>query len=83
MDGIEAAEVFRHEFQIPVVFVTAHADPETVRRALAAEPFGYVLKPIVIESLRTTIEIALRRHEVERRLRETNRQTAAAGIRFP
>lgn len=71
MDGIRAAEVFQEELQTPVVFVTAHADRETLRRALAAEPFGYVLKPIAIDHLRSTIEIALHRYEMERRLRES------------
>ncbi|MBV9746124.1 MAG: response regulator [Acidobacteriia bacterium] len=82
MDGIEAAEILQHEIQIPIVFVTAHADADTVRRALAAEPFGFVLKPIVIEALRATIEIALRRSDVERRL-SGSPQLVAAGTRLP
>ncbi|MBV8729490.1 MAG: response regulator, partial [Acidobacteriia bacterium] len=82
MDGIEAAEILQHELQIPIVFVTAHADANTVRRALAAEPFGFVLKPIVIEALRATIEIALRRSQVERRLADSP-DLVAAGTRFP
>jgi PAS domain S-box-containing protein len=71
IDGIEAAEVLQEELETPVVFVTAHAHKETFGRALATEPFGYVLKPIAIDSLHKTIEIALHRHEMERRLRES------------
>jgi CheY-like chemotaxis protein len=38
MDGIEAAQVIRERWGLPIIFLTAHADPETVRRAQAAGP---------------------------------------------
>ena len=40
LDGIEAAEQIRNRCQIPVVFLTAYADEETLRRATLTEPFG-------------------------------------------
>ena len=43
VDGIEAAQQIREYCLIPVVFLTAYADDETVRRASLAEPFGYLL----------------------------------------
>src|ERR1700712_4172524 len=45
MDGIEAAEQVRSRWDTPVVFLTAHTDNNTLRRARVAEPFGYVIKP--------------------------------------
>ena len=45
MDGIEAAAEIRERFDIPVVFLTAHADEATVGRSSSAAPYGYVLKP--------------------------------------
>jgi CheY-like chemotaxis protein len=41
MDGIEAARHVREQFDIPVVFLTAYADDETLRRARTTQPFGH------------------------------------------
>lgn len=65
IDGIEAAGEIRKKFDIPVVYLTAYADQKTVERATATEPFGYLIKPFEEKELHTTIEIALRRHQVE------------------
>ena len=45
MDGIEAGAAIRDRFDVPVVFLTAHADEATVERSSSAAPYGYVLKP--------------------------------------
>lgn len=45
MDGIEAADKIRSQFNIPVVFITAYAGMDVVKRAKIAEPFGYIIKP--------------------------------------
>src|ERR1019366_9693978 len=70
MDGIEAAESIRRLYDIPVVYLTAHADRDTLERAKAAAPFGYLTKPLGWSVLVTTIEIAIAKHHVERQLRE-------------
>ena len=61
-DGIEAATKIRSELSIPVVFLTAHTDLETLHRAQFADPFGYMSKPIVRANLANAIETALQRH---------------------
>jgi len=70
VDGIETAAVLRERFAVPVVYLTAYADAPTVERAKATEPLGYVLKPLRPNELRSTVELALYRHEMETRLRE-------------
>ena len=59
MDGIEAAEVIRNRFGIPVIFSTAYLDEGRIERAKITMPFGYVLKPIQERDLKVTIEMAL------------------------
>jgi 1,2-diacylglycerol 3-beta-glucosyltransferase len=65
MDGVEAAAQIRARFDIPVVYLTAHADDKTLRRAQDTEPFGYILKPFDEKQLHTTVEMALYRHKAE------------------
>jgi chemotaxis protein methyltransferase CheR len=76
IDGIAAAEAIRQEFQVPVVFLTAHADKATIQRAKQAEAFGYILKPFDDREMHTQIEMALYKHAAERRLREIQARLA-------
>ena len=69
-DGIQAAERIRERYHLPVVFLTAHADRQTLDRAKKTGAFGYLVKPIAHASLNTAIEIALYKHRMERQLEE-------------
>ena len=71
MDGIAVADQIRARFNIPVVYLTAYVDQRLLRRAKIAEPFGYVLKPFAERRLHLNIEIALYRHEMERKFKES------------
>lgn len=70
VDGIEAAARIRRNFQIPVVYLTAYTDDETLNRAKLTEPFGYILKPFETRDLCTIIEVALYKHQIEQQMRE-------------
>jgi len=69
VDGIEAADQIRRRFHVPVMFVTAQVDHETLDRARIAEPFGYVTKPFHGVNFRAQIEMALWKHKMEQKLR--------------
>src|SRR5438552_9547370 len=62
MDGTETARVLRERFNIPVIYLTAHADNDTLKRAKVAEPLGYITKPFQEGELHASIEIALHKH---------------------
>jgi PAS domain S-box-containing protein len=70
-DGIDAAARIRAEFRIPVIFLTAYADEETLRRASLAEPHGYLVKPFEDSQLRTAIELALYKQEAAQKIRDS------------
>lgn len=70
MNGIEAAEEIFARFQIPIVYLTAYSDENTLNKAKTTQPFGYVLKPFDETQLITTIEIALNRYRTEIFMRE-------------
>ena len=76
MDGVKAAEHIRDRFDIPVVYLTAYSDDTTLQRAKITEPYGYILKPFQERELYTTIEMALYKHKIERKLKENERWVA-------
>ena len=69
MDGIEAASKLRRDHHLPIIYLTAYADGETIQRAKQTEPHGYILKPFEEREIQTAIEIALYRGEMEEKLR--------------
>jgi two-component system, cell cycle sensor histidine kinase and response regulator CckA len=77
MDGIEAARRIRDRHQIPIIFLTAYANDETVYRASLTEPFGYLLKPFEVPQMRAVIQMALYKHAADARIRMTERRYEA------
>jgi len=77
-DGIVAAREIHERLDIPVVFLTAYADPGTIRRAKTAQPLGLLPKPFGLRELQTTIEMALHKHSVDGQLRRRERWLDAA-----
>jgi diguanylate cyclase (GGDEF)-like protein/PAS domain S-box-containing protein len=71
MDGIATAEAIHAQWEIPIIFLTACVDENTLQRAKVTEPFGYLIKPFEERELHSHIEIALYRHRMERRLRDS------------
>jgi PAS domain S-box-containing protein len=78
MDGIQAAEIIRDRFNVPVVYLTAYADEETILRAKKTTPFGYLVKPFNERELRATIEVAFYTHQMERALADERAKRHAA-----
>lgn len=65
IDGVETAERIHADRRIPVVYLTAYSDEETIRRATSGGAYGYVMKPFDERELRAALEIALHKHEAE------------------
>ncbi|MBU6428607.1 MAG: response regulator, partial [Cyanobacteria bacterium REEB65] len=74
MDGIAAADAIRNEFDLPVIFLTAYSDKQTLERAKATEPYGYVVKPFDPHELQIAIEVAAVRHASHMRIRAAERR---------
>lgn len=78
MDGAEAALRIGQAHDAPVVFLTAYSDEGTMRRALSAAPFGYLIKPFEDRELKGVIELALAKHKVEQDLKRARRAAEEA-----
>ncbi|MDK2892398.1 response regulator [Methanohalophilus sp.] len=77
MDGVEAARYILQNYDIPLIYITAYADDNIMRRAKLTEPFGYILKPFEETELRTNIEIALYKHKMEQKLKASQKWMVA------
>jgi two-component system, LytTR family, response regulator LytT len=64
-DGLEIGELFRNEFKIPFMYVTAHADMEMTQRILKTKPDGYITKPIRMNELMVNLGMVVQRFEKE------------------
>ena len=69
-DGIIVGKKILHDYQLPVVFVTAYADRETISRAREAFPYGYIVKPWQEGELLAVLETALYKYLADKRFQE-------------
>ena len=77
MDGTETARALRERFNLPVVYLTAHADMATLSRAKLAAPLGYITKPFQEAELHAAIEMALYKHNQDLESREKEQLLAS------
>lgn len=73
IDGIETAQRIHDTYDIPVLYLTAYSDEETLKRAKITEPFGYIIKPFEDRELHSSVEIAIYKHEMDRKLKESEK----------
>ena len=71
MSGVDAARQIHQEHGTPLIFLTAYSDSPLLEEARLTEPFGYLLKPYREDCLRTAIEIALYKAEMQEQLRQS------------
>ncbi len=69
-NGIKTAEDIYKDYDIPVIYLTAYADRKTLDKAKVTSPYGYILKPFEDQGLYSTIEMAIYKHQMEKKLRE-------------
>ncbi len=70
ISGVQAAEAIRKKNDIPVIFLTAYTDKDTVNKAKETEPYGYIIKPFKEIDIQTAIEIALYKHGKEKQVKK-------------
>ena len=77
INGIEAAKKIKSDFNIPVIYLTAYTDKQILEQAKIAEPFGYIVKPFEDRELYSTIEMALYKSQMEKKIDRLNRMLRA------
>lgn len=70
MDGVEAAGIIKKQISVPIIYLTAYADDNTIARIKNTEPYGYFLKPFEEKELYTWIETTLYKFKAEQSLKK-------------
>ncbi len=71
MDGITTAYCMQSRFDLPIIYLTAYAEDSRLTQARQTAPYGYLVKPVQDRELHATIEMALFKHQLDRKLRES------------
>jgi len=71
IDGVEAAEQIRSGFGVPFVYLTGQGQDVLPERAKSADPYGSVAMPVSLPELRMAVDMALCRHEADKRVQES------------
>jgi DNA-binding response OmpR family regulator len=66
-DGTEVVEVIQQKYKVPVIYLTSHSDDETLQRAQATKPYGYIVKPIDENQLNISIKMVMSRIKDEQK----------------
>jgi len=74
LSGIDTADEIHSRFGTAVIYVTAHADKSTLESVKKTEPYGYILKPFNDKELQVVIETALYKHNLEKKLKESEKK---------
>ncbi len=62
MDGIQLARKILEKHSLPIIFITAHNDDETVEETLELSPYGFICKPFTGKDVIVTTQIAYKRY---------------------
>ncbi len=65
IDGIDVASSIK-KLNIPVIFLTAHPEDDTIERAKLTEPYGYIVKPYDSTELKHVIKLAIYKNKMEK-----------------
>jgi len=71
INGIQAASQIAQLDNIPIIFLTSHAQSSVLEQAKSVAPYGYLIKPVSERELTATIETALFKHNLDEKLRES------------
>ncbi len=83
MDGISTAQVLREQNPIPIIYLTVSVDDTTIQRAKETVPYGYILKPYNRNIIGATVEMALYKIDVEKKLRDIEERNRAILTSLP
>ena len=77
INGVQVADIIQNNFDVPVLSLTEYSQDRTLHKQELTEPFSYILKPIAERDLHVAVEMALYKHEIEKKLEEKCQELTA------
>ncbi|MCF7886408.1 MAG: response regulator [Candidatus Marinimicrobia bacterium] len=74
LDGIETAKKIHQNHDLPILFLTAHENPELLHRVKTVESYNYLLKDTSGQMIANAIHQALKLHKANQKIREQNKR---------
>lgn len=78
MDGIEVAAILQKTHSIPIIYLTAYSEEQTLIRAKATKPYGYLLKPFSDRELNIIIQVSIERYESDTLIKKSEQHLRLA-----
>jgi PAS domain S-box-containing protein len=75
-DGIQTTKLINDQFDVPVIFLTAYADSETMNQIKATDAYGFLVKPASEQAIQGSIDLAIYKHTMDKKLREREEKLA-------
>ncbi len=63
INGVQLANEISENFDIPIIFISADPDEETILKSVNRNVYGYLQKPLHKNNLRSTIFFAVAKHK--------------------
>jgi DNA-binding response OmpR family regulator len=67
-DGIACAKEIKETRDIPIIYISAFSDDETLARAIETDPSSYLIKPFKPQELKFAMRVAMRQNVVDVRV---------------
>lgn len=77
ISGIDTANQLEEQHRIAIIYITAHADDDTVSKAKLTRPYGYLIKPFTENELKSVLEIAVHKQQADKKVRESEERFRA------
>jgi len=65
LDGIETAKIIKENYEVPVIYLTAHSEDYILNRAISTNPYDYLIKPVNHNDLKVSIEMSLYKFQID------------------
>ncbi|MEH2070802.1 MAG: diguanylate cyclase [Nostoc sp.] len=77
INGMQLADIIQNNFHVPVVYLIDRYEYKILQKSQLSEPFTYIFKPLIESDLHFVIEMALHKHQSEKRLQEEKQRLTA------
>jgi len=72
MDGIQLAREILRTSTLPIIFITAHNDDETLEELLELAPYGFIGKPFSSKDVLVVLQIGYKRYLTQNKEKDAN-----------